>query len=414
MEYVLHGRCTLCDKTVDVSAHMTCPTCGEKGILDIEYDYEAMKRVVTRDYFAQNTDNTVWRYRPMMSVKDSDFTRGLALQLTPLVNASRLAETIGLKTLHLKDDTRQPTGSLKDRASAVACMKALEQGATHVACASTGNAASSLAGNAAKLGLRSVIFVPERAPKGKLAQLMVYGADVVRVKGDYKTAFSLSKDAIEHYGWYNRNAAINPHMVEGKKTVALEIVEQTNFSPPDWVVVSVGDGCTIGGVYKGFYDMKSLGLIDRIPKLLGVQAEGCAPFALAHETDKDLVECDENTLADSIAVGIPRNPVKGLRAVKHSRGDFIRVSDEAILDAMKTLGKTEGIFAEPAASAVIAGLEKAVTKNIISADESVVAIITGNGLKDTDSANRATGEAPHLPPDLNTLIAHRKDRDTNA
>ncbi len=414
MEHVMHGRCTLCDRTADTEKHLTCPSCGEQGILEIEYDYVTMKQTINHAYFQNNVDPTLWRYRPMMSLKDTDFTRGLYLPLTPLIDAPRLARDLGINALRLKDETRQPTGSLKDRASAVACFKALEQGATHVACASTGNAASSLAGNAAKLGLQSVIFVPERAPKGKLAQLMVYGADVVRVQGDYKAAFTLSKAAIDHHGWYNRNAAINPHLVEGKKTVALEIAEQCLFEPPDWVVVSVGDGCTIAGVHKGFYDLKQLGLINRVPKLLGVQAEGCAPFALAHETQQNLVECEENTLADSIAVGIPRNPVKGLRAVKRSNGAFVRVSDEAILEAMKTLGKTEGVFAEPAASAVIAGLSVALKTNLIAPETTVVAIITGNGLKDTDSANRATGEAAHLPADLPTLIAHRKDRDNHA
>ena len=308
--------------------------------------------------------------------------------------------------MYIKDEGLNPTASLKDRASAVAVVKAIEKNVSVISCSSTGNAASSLAGNAARMGLKTVIFVPKRAPLGKLSQLMIYGAKVISVDGDYKDTFNLSKAAIEHYGWYNRNAAINPHLVEGKKTVALEIAEQLDWKLTDWISVSVGDGCTIGGVYKGFFDLYSLGLIDRIPKILGVQSDGCSPFFTAFKEECPLVEADEDTIADSIAVGIPRNPAKAFKAVKESGGTWITVSDAQILDTMKVLGSNEGIFGEPAGAAGFAGIIKALKEGIIKETDTVTAVVTGNGLKDTANALTAVGRPVSMKPNLTDLIKY--------
>jgi threonine synthase len=237
---------------------------------------------------------------------------------------------------------------------------------------------------------------------------MVYGSNVIRVDGDYKDTFQLLKMAIEHFGWYNRNAAINPHLIEGKKTVALEIAEQLDFNPTDWVVVTVGDGCTIGGVYKGFNELKELGLITKVPKILGVQSSGCAPFVDAYQHHEPLAEREENTIADSIAVGIPRNPLKAQRAVLESNGSWISCSDEEILEAMKLLGKTEGIFGEPAAVASLAGLMNAISEGLIHKTESVTLIVTGNGLKDTANALKTVGKPVLLKPNLDNLIDYLK------
>ena len=194
---------------------------------------------------------------------------------SPLYEEPKLAEILGLKRLYVKDDGQNPTASLKDRASAMAVAKAREAGAKIIACSSTGNAASSLAGNAAAAGLRTFIFVPERAPKGKVSQLMTFGANVISVQGDYEETFELSKKAIEKYGWYNRNAAINPYLSEGKKTVSLEIMEQLGWQVPDYIAISVGDGCTIAGLWKGLKDLYAIGFIDKLPRLISAQAEGC-------------------------------------------------------------------------------------------------------------------------------------------
>ena len=410
-KYIRGYRCTVCGEFFETKeAMMTCPHCGEKGILDVEYDYDALKQVLTKDYFKNNRDYSMWRYFPLMGIEEENIRKMLRIGWTPLVKSYNLSKELGLKELYIKDDGLNPSGSSKDRASGVAVLKAIEAGAKVISCSSTGNAASSCACHAAHIGIPAVIFVPKRAPIGKLTQISLYGATLVVVDGDYKAAFRLSKEAINKYGWYNRNAAINPFMVEGKKTVSLEIAEQLNFKPTDWVVVSVGDGCTVGGVYKGFYELHKLGLIEKVPKILGVQSEGCEPFVKASRDKSPLEECEENTLADSIAVGIPRNPLKALRAVENSHGSWISVPDTEIINAMSLLGKTEGIFGEPAAVTSLAGLKKALEKGIISKDESVTIIITGNGLKDPNNAQKAISKPELMEPNINKLDIYLKEK----
>lgn len=407
--FIRHYECTLCHQTfLPNKEWMTCPTCGEKGILDIIFDYDLIKKVLTKDRLAKDKDPSMFRYWPLLTVTDTKKAM-LTIGGTPLYRSTHLAQCLDVDTLYLKDESVNPSGSLKDRASAIAVLKALEIQATAVACSSTGNAASSLACHAARMGLKSYIFVPERAPIGKLNQLLIYGANVFLVQGDYQQTFALSKQAIDAYGWYNRNAAINPHLVEGKKTVALEIAEQLHFRPTDWVIVSVGDGCTLAGLYKGFYDFKALGLIDNIPKLLGVQSDGCSPLVDAFHFNKPFVPANENTLADSISVGIPRNPNKALNAIKASLGSWIKVSDQEILEAMSLLGRTEGLFGEPASVASIAGLKKARQTGLISRGDSVTVVLTGHGLKDPKNAQLATTKPQAIAHDFTEFKRHIKE-----
>lgn len=404
MNRILGYRCTLCGKEYDYGPElMTCPACGEKGILDIVFDYNEVKKVLNRETLKADRDNSMWRYRALMPLKGEGLSKFLRIGWTPMYESLRLGRQLGLDKLFIKDDGINPTASLKDRASGVAVAKALELGYDTICCSSTGNAASSCAGNSARMGLKTVIFVPERAPMGKVAQLLIFGANVVSVRGDYRQTFELSKAAIDKWGFYNRNAGINPILTEGKKTVALEIAEQQNFEPTDWVAVSVGDGCTIGGVYNGFYDLKQMGLIDRIPRILGVQSEGCCPFVDAN--GGELVPTPENTLADSIAVGVPRNPKKAQRAVRDSNGRWLAVSDNEILAAMRLLGRTEGVFSEPAGVTATAGVKKAVEMGIIKPSESVTVISTGSGLKDVNNAMKAAGEPFKCDPDIKALEA---------
>lgn len=404
MQHILGYTCTLCGAELPYTERMTCPHCGEKGILDIVFDYNYIKKnLLSKESLANCRDNSMWRYKALMPLKDRDFSSFLRVGWTPLYPSQSLVKELGIKGLYIKDDGLNPTASLKDRASGVAVAKAVELGYDTIACSSTGNAASSLAGNAARMGVKTVIFVPGRAPEGKVAQLMIFGAKVVSVQGDYKATFDLSKAAIEKYGWYNRNAGINPILTEGKKTVALEIAEQLNWEPTDWVACSVGDGCTIGGVYNGFRDLYEMGFIDRIPKILGVQSTGCCPFVDAAQAGRDLLPAEENTLADSIAVGVPRNPKKALRAVSASGGTWIAVSDEQILDAMRLLGRTEGIFGEPAGVTATAGVRQAVAEGIIKPGETVTTISTGSGLKDVKNALRAAGRPTACEPTLEAL-----------
>ena len=406
MKRVLGYRCTICGREFSFEPERyTCPHCGEKGILDIVYDYGEVRKVLTRETLAQNRDNSMWRYRALMPVADTtDVSRFLRIGWSPLYESKKLRDELGVKALFIKDDGINPTASLKDRASGVAVAKAIELGYDTISCSSTGNAASSCAGSAARMGLKAVIFVPKRAPQGKVAQLMIFGAKLVVVDGDYEQTFELSRAAIEKYGWYNRNAGINPVMSEGKKTVAMEIAEQLHFNVTDWVACSVGDGCTIGGVYTGFKDLYELGLIDRIPRILGVQSTGCCPFVNADKVPgHELVPTPEETLADSISVGVPRNPKKAQRAVYDSDGRWIAVSDDDILNAMRLLGRNEGVFSEPAGATATAGVKAAIEQGIIRSTETVTVISTGSGLKDTANALKAAGKPYICAPTLDEL-----------
>lgn len=412
MNYVLGLRCIHCGKEIEAVAGVyTCPACGKQaGILDVVYDYAAIKRNISREQLAANKDCSVFRYMPFLPVEPSSRRPHLRIGGTPLYKPDGLASSLGMGQLYIKDDGQNPTASLKDRASVIAVVKAAEENMTTIACSSTGNAASSLAGNAAAMGMRTFIFVPSRAPQGKVAQLLIYGANVISVQGNYDDAFRLSAAAIDRWGWYNRNAAINPYLVEGKKTVALEIAEQLNWEVPDWVVLSVGDGCTIAGVWKGFQDLYRVGWIDKLPRLLGVQSNGCSPLADAFLEDRPWQPAEENTIADSIAVGMPRNPEKALTAVRDSKGTMVKVSDTEILEAMRILGKTSGIFGEPAGVAGLAGLIKRFNQGSISSDEKIVAIITGNGLKDVKNAIATAGEPIKVAPSMEQLMDELKQR----
>jgi threonine synthase len=403
MKHVLGARCISCGELWDAVPDITtCPACG--GLLDIEYDYPAIAKEVNHQVMANRSEQSMWRYMEYLPVLGKGTRPKLRVGWSPFYKADRLAQVLGLKELYIKDDGVNPTASLKDRASAMAVVKAEEAGAETIACSSTGNAASSLAGNAAAAGFPTYIFVPSRAPKGKVSQLMIFGAHVISVKSSYEDTFQLSQEAIEKYGWYNRNAAINPYLMEGKKTVALEIAEQLNWKMTDYVALSVGDGCTIAGVWKGFRDLYATGMIDRLPRLISVQAEGCCPLNKAIAEQKPWEPMEENTLADSIAVGVPRNATKALNAIRDSNGVVVNVSDQEILDAAKLLGKTCGVFGEPAGVTGTAGVKKAVELGLIPASASVVSIVTGNGLKDTPNAIKAAGEPVAIEPDMEELL----------
>jgi threonine synthase len=383
----------------------TCEKCG--GILEILYDYAYIKQRMSREKLAASGELSIWRYLELLPIEEGSKLSPLRTGWSPFYRADALGEILGLNKLYIKDDGINPTSSLKDRASAIAVVRALHAGKDTVACSSTGNAASSLAGAAAAMGLKSFIFVPERAPQGKLTQLLIFGAVVISVRGNYEDTFRLSAEAIEKYGWYNRNAAINPYLSEGKKTVSLEIAEQLGgilhsgaagglvpggrFAAPDYAAISVGDGCTIAGLWKGFKDLYALGLIDKLPRLISVQASGCCPVNRAAETGRPIEWMEENTIADSIAVGVPRNGGKALAAIRESGGFTINVSDEEIFAAMRLLGKSAGVFGEPAGAAGTAGLKKAAEAKLIPPDALVVSVVTGNGLKDTASAQKAVG-----------------------
>ena len=407
--FVVGLRCLVCGTEYENGNLHTCPRCGIQGILDVKYDYDKAGQTLTSSALRSRPFDH-WRYRELLPISPQSPVPNLQVGWTPVYDVPRLAIALGMKKLFLKDDGRNPTSSFKDRASSVGVVKAQEFGFKTVACASTGNAASSLAGMAAASGLRSVIFIPQRAPEPKVTQLLIFGATVVRVKGTYENAFDLCREACQKFGWYDRNGGTNPFLVEGKKTAGLEIAEQFGATIPDWVVVSVGDGCTIGGIGKGLEEMKRLGFIDHVPRLLGVQAEGARPLLDAFRSGNDLIPTPTDTIADSIAVGTPRNWRRAIQQIKASRGDMIAVSDDEILEAMRLTARLGGVFGEPAGVAGVAGLKKAIADRIIPGHDSAVVVITGNGLKDIESAKRTAGEALEIEPDFRVLEKHLSDR----
>ncbi len=409
MKNVVSAVCVKCGAEHEALPEITtCRKCG--GILDIKYDYSYIKSRLSPQILADRKEYSMWRYREFLPIGAESRVPKLRVGWSPFYRADRLAEQLGIAKLYIKDDGINPTASLKDRASAMAVVKAEEAGKMTIACSSTGNAASSLAGNAAAAGFETFIFVPERAPKGKVAQLMMFGANVISVKGTYEDTFRLSAEAIDRWGWYNRNAAINPYLLEGKKTVSYEIAEQLGFRMTDYVAVSVGDGCTIGGVWKGFKDLYEAGFIDKLPRLISVQAEGCCPLNRAIAENSDWYPMEENTIADSIAVGVPRNPDKALNAIRESNGIAINVTDEEILAAMKLLGTICGVFAEPAGATGTAGVTKAIRMGLIPNSATVVSLVTGSGLKDVANAMKAAGEPIALEADMTLLEKALADR----
>lgn len=394
--------CIVCGAKYEPTCRYTCDKCGsDEGILDAQYDYDRAAHSLTRDALAARSQNH-WRYIEVLPVSHSAPLPTLQVGWTPVYNAPRLATELNAGKVWLKDDGRNPTASFKDRASSLGVMKALEFGHDTVACASTGNAASSLAGFAANVGLRSFIFVPKRAPDPKVAQLLLFGANVIKVQGTYDQAYDLCMEAASKHGWYNRNCAINSYLVEGKKTAGLEIGEQMGEGMPDWVAVSVGDGCTIAGVWKGLKEMQALKMISRLPRLLAVQAAGSPAVAeqFAANGEPPLKVKSAETVADSICVGTPRNWRKAVRAVRESGGTFVTVEDDAILEALKFTPRLTGVFGEPAGVASVAGVKVAREGNMIGAAESVLVMVTGNGLKDIKTASSVAGRPFLVEPNL--------------
>ncbi len=421
MKHVTGLRCVICGELYQPNdVQYICPKHGNEGILDVEYDYKK----IAKENIAIEPDlnQGMFNYRSLLPIKATTPFPPLKVGATPLYAAPRLAEVNNVAEVWIKDDGRNPTGSLKDRASAIAIMKAQEIGAEIVTTASTGNAAAALAGLAASVRQKTVIFVPAAAPPAKIAQLLVYGANVLLVEGTYDDAFELCLEATHEFGWYCRNTGYNPYMAEGKKTVTFELYDQLNTQssasnphPPilqqgsaqvSHIFVSVGDGCIISGVYKGLKDLIGIGRLQKMPKIIGVQAEGSSYLYEAWRNGEDVLHkppIKANTIADSISAGLPRDRIKAMTAVSQSNGAFIQVTDSEILAAIPQLAQGSGVFAEPAAAATYAGLQKAAQTGLVGKEDRVALIITGNGLKDVKSAMQATGQAKQIPPTLTAV-----------
>lgn len=354
----------------DVAAELACP----QGLLELQYAYGP--DLVPPP---QSPAEGMWRWRDLLPLEDGPILYPLPVGGTPLLALPGLRRLTGLPSLWLKTETRSPTGSNKDRATALVLEYALRKGATTVTAASTGNVAVSLATGAASSGVRAVIFVPADVGEGKLRMMRATGATVFRVRGGYKDAFKLSRACAAAYGWLDRNTGANPVTLEAKKTVALEIWDQLGRDVPDVVVVPVGDGTTISAIAKGFRELIACGVSTRTPRLVGVQAEGCQPLKRIWAGEEPIPAT--GTIADGINVSHPINGITAVRDVRDSGGAFVVVSDDAIRAAISTLSHHGGVLAEPAAAASFAALEPALKSGLISPHESIAVLITGSGLK---------------------------------
>jgi threonine synthase len=400
LEHVSGLRCVRCAHVESLADPIyTCTACG--GNLQVEYDYDVIRRVWDRDALSGNPERSIWRYAPLYPVTGR--IESPPIGWTPLFPAPRLAERLGLRSVLIKDDGRNPSASFKDRASAIALLRARETGHELVTGASTGNAGSSTALLAAALGMGAHIFIPHTAPRAKVAQLLAFGAKVLAVEGTYDQAFDLCLAATERFGWYNRNTGYNPFTREGKKSVSFEICEQMGWNVPDLVAVPVGDGNIISGVWKGFEEFRRLGLIDRLPRLLAVQAEGSAAVVHALDGDGTVVPVAGETVADSIAVSMPRDGEAAVQAVRASNGLGVTVGDDEILAAIPEVAHGAAVFGEPAGVAAYAGLKRAVDQGRVDPDWTIVILVTGNGLKDIASVMKVTSEPRVIPPDIAAL-----------
>lgn len=397
-----HYRCTECGKAYGRDeVRYLCPACGGwyapgeplRGVLEVEFDWQRI-----RYEFDQN--NPDWS---LFCAVEQEFHPPFIVGGTPLCEAEGLAEAVGLKDVLIKNDGLNPSGSLKDRASYLVVAEANRLGLNRIVTASTGNAASALAAVCAAAGREAVIFVPSTAPRGKLVQMILYGARVITVNGSYDDAFRLSLAYTEARGGLNRNTAYHPLTIEGKKTVALEIWAQNGFAIPDAVVVPVGDGVIIAGVYKGFRDLMMAGLTEKLPRLVCVQAESSDAIHHYVTTGEYRPAPAPRTVADSISVSAPSNAHMARRAIAESDGFSITVSDAEILEAQAMLARTSGIFAEPAAAAGAAGLKK--SAGIFGRGDRVVLLVTGHGLKDIDAPLRQIEVPAPINPSPDALPA---------
>ena len=411
-------RCSLCGEQYSpIDVTYTCPRDG--GNLDVVLDYDSIKSKYKPEDILSRTDPSLWRFLPLLPVSDpeGDSTPLHVVGGTPIFRLARLAETLGLQSLWLKDESRNPTASFKDRASAIVVARASEIKAEVVVTASTGNAGAALAGMSAAVGQQAIIFAPRSAPQAKVAQLLVFGAKVILVDGTYDDAFDLTVKAADEFGWYCRNTGYNPFTAEGKKTAALEIWEWWEGAHQKWhekvgadvdhapltVFVSVGDGNIISGIHKGFKDLYQLGWLPRVPRIIGVQADGSAAISNAFHADTETITpVSATTLADSISVDFPRDGVRAVRAAKETGGTYVNVSDEEILKAIAQLG-TVGIFAEPAGATAYAGLVKAAGSGLVGSEDPILVLNTGSGLKDVRAAMQAVPSAPIIEPTLEAV-----------
>ncbi|PJF46974.1 MAG: threonine synthase [Chloroflexi bacterium] len=399
--YLIGLRCSLCGTThAPDEVTYTCPK--DNGNLDAIYDYAHLARYLDPRAITHNPDRSLWRYAPLLPVVPpaAPHTPLAALGGSPLYRAPALERALGIRAVWMKDDSRLPSSSFKDRASAMVIARAMEMGIKTICVASTGNAAAALAALCAGTDLQAVIFVPESTPEAKLAGILIHGARVYTVRGSYNDAVALAEAACREFGWYNRSTGFNPYTREGKKTAGFEIAEQlarqdarradSGFRAPDVVIVPVGDGNIISGVHKGFRELHMLGWIEHMPRFIGVTAALAPSFYRAWQSGGEQFETiPSQTIASGIGTDRPCDGVMALRAIRSTGGAVVEATDEEMLDAMRKLATRAGVFVEPACAAAYVGLVKGRHIGVIGNDDEVVLQLTGSGFKDVRSALRA-------------------------
>jgi threonine synthase len=405
MAFVDCLKCRECGRTYPVEARHVCDFCF--GPLEVAYDYEAMKRSVSHESIAAGPPS-IWRYADLLPVS-STAPVDLSAGYTPLVRADRLAAELGLGELWLKDDTRNPTGSFKDRVVSVALTKARELGFKVAACASTGNLANSVAAHAARAGMTSFVFIPSDLERTKIAMTSVFGGKLIAVDGSYDDVNRLCAElASDRPDWAFVNVNVRPYYAEGSRTLAFEVAEQLGWRAPDHVVVPIASGSQLTKIHKGFHE---LGLLDLIEdgdhvRISGAQAAGCSPVANAFASGADHIRpVRPNTIAKSLAIGDPADGWYALNVIRDTNGSIEAVSDEEVISAIRLLARTEGIFAETAGGVTIATLKRLAEKGIVRRDEVVVAYVTGNGLKTIEALGDDVGPTATIAPNLAAFLA---------
>ena len=403
MPYVEGLRCRECGRPYPAEALHVCEWCF--GPLEVVYDYDAIRAVTSRSRIAAGP-LSIWRYADLLPAA-AEGAVNLGAGFTPLVRADRLAAELGLRELWIKNDTVNPTGSFKDRVVSVALTKAQELGFKVAACASTGNLANSVAAHAAQAGMESVVFIPANLEAGKVVNTAVFGGRLIAVEGHYDDVNRLCAElASEHPSWAFVNVNVRTYYAEGSKTLAFETAEQLGWEAPDHVVVPVASGSQLTKVAKGFKELWSVGLLDEEPhvRVSGAQATGCSPVAQAFAAGRDVVKpVKPDTIAKSLAIGNPADGPYALDAVRSSGGGFGSVDDDQIVEGIRLLARTEGIFAETAGGVTIASLVQLVDSGVVRPDERVVALVTGNGLKTIEAVSPHCGPTATIAPTLESF-----------
>ncbi len=396
-------ECIACGSRDDIQTNSyQCSKCGD--LLEVKYDIESLKEIVNPKKWTGSL--RVWRYKDLMPLKDGSKIVTLNEGGTNLADCDNLKSILNIHSLRVKNEGENPTGSFKDRGMTVGVSRAVEQNAKVVICASTGNTASSAAAYAARAGMRCVVIVPSRAiALGKLAQATIHGAEVVQVKGNFDQSLKMVLDfANRHKEIYLLNS-LNPFRLEGQRSLAFEVCEQSNFEVPDRIVVPVGNAGNISAIWKGFSEFKELGIINKLPKMTGIQAENASPIADAVKRGDDKIISVERpeTVATAIRIGAPASWKKALKAIRMSGGTAEKVDDHEILEAQRLLARTEGIFTEPAGASSLAGLKKLLEQGVVDSDEKVVCVCTGHGLKDPDIVMQFVKVEGEMEPEIESM-----------